>query len=124
MKINRLLSISNLPFIVIAVAHPLLQKKKFNSGFLPKLIMSRAEIKARELIWLRDHDAAYERANQEALNQLNRCEVCNSYVCDDCAIVSNEFGGRICCKKCNDMNFYKFKPAKKYYLIKKEKNHK
>jgi hypothetical protein len=35
----------------------------------------------------KDHDAAYERANQEAIRNHNRCKVCGKWVCDDCFLI-------------------------------------
>ena len=72
----------------------------FVSSFRPKLFLTRAERKARALIWLRDHDSAYERANREALSQLNKCEVCGNFICDSCSVVSKKLDGGICCKTC------------------------
>ena len=76
---------------------------KFRSGFSPKLIMSSSERRIREILWLRDHDSAYERANREVLDQLNRCEICGDYVCDDCIEVCPELDGKLCCYKCAEV---------------------
>lgn len=35
-------------------------------------------------LWKREHEAAYERANREAMLHFNRCPVCKRWVCDDC----------------------------------------
>ncbi len=32
----------------------------------------------------RDHEAAYERANLEAMRQFNRCPICKRFVCNEC----------------------------------------
>ena len=40
--------------------------------------------KARVLMWKAEHDAAYERANIEAVLNFNRCPQCGQRVCDDC----------------------------------------
>lgn len=72
---------------------------KFNSGFKPKLFMSEAERKARELIWQKDHDSAYERANNDALLQFNRCPKCGGRVCDDCYSISDDL-----CFDCTNEN--------------------
>ena len=32
--------------------------------------------------WKKEHEAAYERANLEAMLHFNRCAVCGSWVCD------------------------------------------
>lgn len=63
---------------------------KFESGFKPKLFMSEDERKARELIWQKDHDAAYERANNEAALQFTRCPKCGRRVCEDCYSVLDD----------------------------------
>lgn len=36
------------------------------------------------LVWQAEHDAAYERANLEAMRHFNRCPLCKQWVCDDC----------------------------------------
>ncbi len=51
--------------------------------------------KARVLMWKVEHDAAYERANTEAVLNFNRCPQCGQRVCDDCFA---EF--EIVCLKC------------------------
>lgn len=68
---------------------------RFNSGFKAKLLMSEAERRARELVWQKDHEAAYERANVEAAFQFNRCPNCGRRVCEDCYSVFDEQ-----CKEC------------------------
>lgn len=71
---------------------------KFISGFKPKLLLSESERKARELIWQRDHDAAYERANNEAAMQLNRCPKCGNRVCDACYELSRDLCTDCACR--------------------------
>ena len=61
-------------------------KLAFRPGFEKKLFLSRTEQKARELVWQRDHDSAYERANVEALKKLNRCVICGEAICNDCTV--------------------------------------
>lgn len=46
--------------------------------------------KARMLLWKAEHDAAYERANTEALFHFNRCPACGRRVCDDCFSLSGD----------------------------------
>lgn len=41
-----------------------------------------------------DHEAAYERANLEALRHFNRCPVCKRWVCDDCFLLLHD--GDVC----------------------------
>ena len=74
-------------------------KYGFHPGFEKKLFLSRTEQKARELIWQRDHAAAYERANVEALKKLNRCVVCGAAICNDCTVECHEVDGRTVCIK-------------------------
>ncbi len=63
--------------------------------------MSEAERRARGLIWQRDHDAAYERANLYMLsNCLHTCEVCRANVCDGCVYICDELEGGLCCEVC------------------------
>ncbi len=74
---------------------------EFHSGFRPKIIMSEAERRARELIWIRDHESAYERANLDMFqNYLHRCEICGDHICGDCAYACDEIRGSVCCEKC------------------------
>lgn len=74
---------------------------KFKSGFRPKLLMSETERRARELLWQKDHDAAYERANISMLtDHIHTCEICGEHICGNCAISCNELEGRICCERC------------------------
>lgn len=44
-----------------------------------------------------EHDAAYERANLEAMQHFNRCPACKRWVCDDCFLLLDE--GDLC-KEC------------------------
>lgn len=73
---------------------------KFGEEFPPKLILSTSEQKARQIIWAKDHEAAFERANREILGKLNRCESCGARICDDCARVCEAMGGSVVCKTC------------------------
>lgn len=80
---------------------------QFKSGFKPKILMSGPERKARELIWLRDHDAAYERANVYMLTeQIHTCEICGAHICGDCAVICDELDGGVCCQACLDSREY------------------
>ncbi len=73
----------------------------FHSGFKPKLFLSGSEQRARELIWQRDHDAAYERANLFMLsNRVHICEICGKSICGDCAVFCDELKGGVCCDSC------------------------
>ena len=45
---------------------------------------STGEKNAHVLMWKAEHDAAYERANNEALLQFNKCPKCGRRVCDNC----------------------------------------
>lgn len=57
---------------------------------------SNREQKVRDLIWVAEHNAAYERANTEAILHFNKCSVCGKRVCDKCF---SEFGDT--CADCN-----------------------
>lgn len=63
-------------------------------------VQSGAEAEARRMIWLCDHDSAYERANLEASRQFNRCTLCGKFVCDDCAVICDELDGSVVCIGC------------------------
>lgn len=45
-------------------------------------------------LWTNEHEAAYERANREAMMYFNRCPVCKRWVCDDCFLIHDD--GYIC----------------------------
>lgn len=40
--------------------------------------------KVGQLIWQCEHNAAYERANHEAMLEHNHCPICGKWVCQDC----------------------------------------
>ena len=67
----------------------------YKPPFKAKFFISKSERRARELLWLHDHDSAYERANKEVLLQFNRCPACGKRVCEDCY---NELEGL--CREC------------------------
>ena len=75
-------------------------KLAFHPGFEKKLFLSRTAQRARELVWQRDHDSAYERANVEALKKLNRCVMCGAAICNDCTVECDEADGKTVCVKC------------------------
>lgn len=41
-------------------------------------------------LWKSEHEAAYERANREAMMYFNRCPVCKHWVCDDCFLIRED----------------------------------
>ena len=43
--------------------------------------------RARSLLWTKQHDEAYERANIEARSDFNLCPICGRRVCDKCFYV-------------------------------------
>lgn len=73
---------------------------EFVSGFRQKMFLTNEEREARAIIYASDHGKAYERANNEALHELNRCEVCGDMVCEDCTIYSEEGSVGVRCKNC------------------------
>lgn len=79
----------------------------FKPGFAKKFFLSRTEQRAREIIWQRDHDSAYERANIEALKILNRCVLCGAVVCGDCTVECEETGGKTVCLTCAKEHRYR-----------------
>lgn len=44
----------------------------------------KGEKNAHVILWKSEHDAAYERANTDALMHFNKCPKCGKRVCDDC----------------------------------------
>ena len=69
-------------------------------GFRKKLFLSREEREARAIIYANDHRKAYERANNEARHELNRCEKCGELVCEECTVYGALESGGVCCKRC------------------------
>ena len=61
--------------------------KEWRSVSQPFSKMAFAEFEhdeARLLLWIAEHDAAYERANVEAMFRFSRCPGCKQFVCDEC----------------------------------------
>lgn len=48
------------------------------------------EKSAWDIMWKVEHDAAYERANNEAAFHFSECPKCKRRVCDDCYFVSDD----------------------------------
>ena len=57
----------------------------------------------RSMIWNRQHNEAYERANCEAIVRFNRCPVCGCRICDDC-LYTTELDEEEKCIDCADTN--------------------
>ncbi len=73
----------------------------FHSGFGSGRLISGSRRRARDLIWQRDHEAAYERANVYMLsNRVHTCEVCREHICGNCAVYCDELRGGVCCERC------------------------
>ncbi len=51
---------------------------------------TECEKTAHGIMWKVEHDAAYERANMEAIMHFNRCPECGKRVCDDCFSVFDD----------------------------------
>ena len=68
--------------------------------FGKKLWLSRDEREARAIIYANDHMLAYERANNEARHELNRCEICGEMACEDCTVYGVLKSGGVCCNRC------------------------
>ncbi len=77
-------------------------KLEFISGFRQKPFLTNDERQARAIIYAADHDKAYERANNEVLHELNRCESCGEMICDDCSVYDTELDGKVYCRKCRE----------------------
>lgn len=54
-------------------------------------------------IWKSEHEAAYERANREAMMYFNRCPVCKRWVCDNCFMIHEKYD---ICKECSEQGKY------------------
>jgi hypothetical protein len=52
------------------------------------------------LIWQVEHDAAYERANNEAIRNFNRCPKCGRMVCNECFVLDAGSKGEDLCSEC------------------------
>lgn len=61
--------------------------------------LSEAEQKAHKILWAAEHNAAYERANNEAILHFNRCPRCGRRVCDNCFAALDDV-----CKTCRNEN--------------------
>lgn len=72
---------------------------QYEDRFPKKLFMSNSEREARQIMYAVEHEKAYERANNEAMNRLNKCTICGEMVCDSCTVFSPEDGKEIC-KRC------------------------
>lgn len=70
------------------------------SCYKPRLFMHAAARRAKELLWLQAHEQAKENAAREALQELNRCEVCGAMVCRSCTVISDALDGGVCCRDC------------------------
>ena len=68
----------------------------FEHGFSERL--SEAEKNAKEILYKVDHDAAFERANLEAMLKFNRCGTCGKVVCDECFVMAEK---EDLCKDCS-----------------------
>lgn len=76
------------------------QPYDFNSAFAQKTFLSNDEKEARAIIYASEHGKAYERANNEARLELNKCEICGDMVCEDCTVYGAKLDGGVCCKAC------------------------
>jgi len=74
----------------------------FHSGFRRKLSLTAEEREARAIIYADHHSKAYERANNEVLHELNRCERCGDMVCEDCTVYNETDDGGVICRKCSE----------------------
>jgi len=73
----------------------------YDSGFRKKFFLTSDEREARAIIYADNHGKAYERANNEVLHELNRCEKCGDMVCEDCTVFESEKEGKVYCIKCS-----------------------
>ena len=64
----------------------------FNTGGFTRPLDERS----RSLLWLRQHAAAYERARDDAMYDLNLCPVCGQRVCVDCFRLIEKSASGIC----------------------------
>lgn len=74
---------------------------EFHSGFRRKRFLKADEREARAIIYADLHGKAYERANNEVLHELNRCELCGDMVCEDCTVYNENNDGSVICRKCS-----------------------
>lgn len=68
--------------------------------YKPHIFSSISARRAKELLWIKGHDEAFENASQEALQQLNRCESCGKLICNDCTVIDEAHDGGVYCKSC------------------------
>ena len=74
--------------------------QEFRSAFQKKRFLTNGEMEARAIIYASEHAKAYERANNEILHELNRCEICGAMICESCSVYPEHLGGGVCCRKC------------------------
>jgi hypothetical protein len=65
------------------------------------------EESVRSMLWNGQHEAAYERANREALFHFNLCPLCGRRVCDECFYVSDTEHTDVC-KQCDSQGEQKY----------------
>lgn len=78
--------------------------------YRPRLFMDAAARRAKELLWLDAHREAKENAARDALQELNRCEVCGALVCNACTVISEALEGGVCCLDCAEKLHQKAPP--------------
>lgn len=52
--------------------------------------------RARDFLWTRQHDEAFERAKNESQYDFNYCPVCGRWVCNKCFHISSDADTDIC----------------------------
>lgn len=72
----------------------------FENGFSKKVFLTDEEREVRAILYADDHRYAYERANNEARLELNRCEICGEVVCEDCTVYEGAENVAVCCRTC------------------------
>jgi len=78
--------------------------KSWKSPSTPYLSGGFASIKheeTRKLIWIWEHEAAFEYANTEAHLHFKNCSECGKWVCDECFDV-NEQKNYGLCRECSE----------------------
>ena len=64
--------------------------------FNPGGLSPQADPMAYQMLWIDQHNAAFERANRDASFEFNRCPVCGRWVCKECFYLSDTGISDIC----------------------------
>lgn len=70
--------------------------KSENTQFQLKRVQSFLGDNLKSKFWTKQHDEAWERANNEAIFYFNHCPICSRWVCNDCFFVEESEYTDVC----------------------------